>query len=145
MNPVPTEAQILIARCIAAVFLGLALLHLYWAAGERRGFEAAVPRLADGVPAFTPSRAMTACVAIALLACAAVVWANGDARGAMLQPIPRWLCSALGVVMLLRAVGDFRLVGFFKRLRHSRFARLDTRYYSPLCLTLGIACLWIAT
>jgi lipopolysaccharide/colanic/teichoic acid biosynthesis glycosyltransferase len=34
-----------------------------------------------------------------------------------------------------------RYVGFFKRMRDSRFARFDTLVYSPLCLFL--ACLII--
>ena len=38
----------------------------------------------------------------------------------------------------LRAFGDFKHVGFFKTSKNSRFSALDTRYYSPLCLLLGI-------
>lgn len=40
--------------------------------------------------------------------------------------------------MLLRAVGHFRLVGFFKKITGSRFARLDTMLFSPLCMALGL-------
>jgi catechol 2,3-dioxygenase-like lactoylglutathione lyase family enzyme len=47
-------------------------------------------------------------------------------------------------VFLLRAVGDFRLVGFFKRVRGTPFARWDTRLFSPLCVALGLASLWVA-
>ena len=39
--------------------------------------------------------------------------------------------------VLMRAIGDFRYVGFFKRVRGSRFARMDTTLYSPLCLALA--------
>jgi hypothetical protein len=46
--------------------------------------------------------------------------------------------------MLARAVGDFRLVGFFKTVRGSTFARMDTRLYSPLCVLLGIGMALIA-
>ena len=34
--------------------------------------------------------------------------------------------DGFAVVFLARAVGDFRYVGFFKRVRGTRFARLDT-------------------
>ena len=58
----------------------------------------------------------------------------------------RWLGVVgpigVGVVLLARAVGDFRYVGFFKRVRGSRFATLDSRYFSPLCLILGLGALW---
>jgi hypothetical protein len=46
-----------------------------------------------------------------------------------------WLIAA---VFALRAIGDFRYVGFFKRIRDSRFARLDTLAYSPLCACLAL-------
>jgi len=41
-------------------------------------------------------------------------------------------------VFALRAIGDFRHVGFFKRVRGCRFARLDTLAYSPLCTALAL-------
>jgi hypothetical protein len=41
-------------------------------------------------------------------------------------------------------VGDLRLVGFFKRVRDTRFARRDTLFYSPLSLALGLALLGLA-
>ena len=37
-----------------------------------------------------------------------------------------------------RAIGDFKYVGFFKRVRGSKFARMDTLVYSPLCLLLAL-------
>jgi hypothetical protein len=45
--------------------------------------------------------------------------------------------------LLARAIGDFKYLGLFKRVRGSRFATLDTFVYSPLCLLLaaGIATL----
>ena len=49
-----------------------------------------------------------------------------------------------GLVLLLRAIGDFNLVGFFKRIRGSAFARMDTWFYSPLCVLLGIGLLNVA-
>ncbi|MDF0673312.1 MAG: DUF3995 domain-containing protein [Nitrospira sp.] len=48
------------------------------------------------------------------------------------------LANPLALVLLLRAIGDFRLVGFWNRIRDTCFARLDTALYSPLCLALAI-------
>jgi hypothetical protein len=49
-----------------------------------------------------------------------------------------WLSYALALGLAARAVGEFKYVGFFKRVRGSKFARLDTLVYSPLCLLLAI-------
>lgn len=40
---------------------------------------------------------------------------------------------------IVRAIGDFKYVGFFKKIYNSSFASLDTRYFSPLILVLGIS------
>lgn len=123
---------------LIAVFLGLSLLHFYWLLGGRLGLNAAIPEI-DGKPAFQPSATATLVVAIGLALCAWLIAATG---GVLSLPLPysvlSWLTRALALVLLLRAIGDFRLVGFFKRIRGSRFARLDTVLYSPLCLVLAI-------
>ena len=55
--------------------------------------------------------------------------------------VPAWLSRyglwLLAGVFLLRAIGDFRYVGFTKKVRATRFAQLDTRFYSPLCLLMS--------
>ena len=46
--------------------------------------------------------------------------------------------SILAAVVIVRAVGDRKHVGFLKRVRDTEFARRDSRIYSPLCLLLGL-------
>jgi hypothetical protein len=55
------------------------------------------------------------------------------------------IASAVATVFaaFLRSVGDFRLVGFFKRVRGTRFARYDSLLFSPLSLALGVPTLWL--
>lgn len=55
------------------------------------------------------------------------------------------LSAGLALGLLLRAVGDFRYVGFFKSVRDSRFATMDTWCYSPVCLALSIGVAYVAT
>jgi hypothetical protein len=50
----------------------------------------------------------------------------------------------LAGVFLLRAVGDRKYVGFFKRVRGTAFARWDSRLYAPLCLALGLGAAAVA-
>jgi hypothetical protein len=44
----------------------------------------------------------------------------------------------------LRTIGDFRLVGVFKRVRGTRFARLDSIAFAPLCLLLAAGVVRVA-
>jgi hypothetical protein len=134
----------LVALLMAAILSALGLVHIYWALGGRSGSGSAVPEL-SGRPAFEPSRPGTLAVAIALFAAALLIATAGRLLvDPLAPPTVRLLTFCLGAVFLARAVGDFRLVGFFKRVQGSRFARLDTLVYAPLCLILGIAALFVA-
>jgi Protein of unknown function (DUF3995) len=72
----------------AAVLGGVSVLHLYWAAGGRRGKHAVVPT-SDGRALMAPSRAATVAVAVALARPACSTWVrrrDGSRAG----------CTALG-------------------------------------------------
>jgi hypothetical protein len=133
-----------VALLLSGILSILGLIHIYWAFGGRSGSAAAVPELA-GRPAFKPSRSSTLAVAFALFVAAALVMAAGRLTADPFPPpIVRILTFGLGAVFLVRSIGDFRQVGFFKRARASRFAQLDTFVYAPLCLILGFAALFVA-
>jgi hypothetical protein len=59
-------------------------------------------------------------------------------------PTLRWLSYLLAAGLFARAVGDFRFLGFFKRVRGTRFATLDYFLYSPICLLLAAGVTLIA-
>ena len=135
---------IVLAIVLIAIFAFLASVHVYWAFGGRFAKMAAVPQL-RGSPSFVPGRMATLLVACCLFACAALI---GAATGFIAAPVPaiviRWGCYGLALLLLLRAIGDFRLVGFFKTVRGSRFAWLDSALYSPLCLALALGVFFLA-
>ena len=128
----------LLAILLVGVFALLALVHVYWALAARATRSAALPEI-DGRAAFVPSRMVTLAVALALTACALLVAATSGLAPPLL-PLRMlcWLMFALALVLLARAIGDFRLVGFFKRVTGTRFARLDSAVYSPLSLLLAM-------
>lgn len=133
-----------LALVVAAALAAIAVLHAYWGLVGVGTRSAAVPEV-DGRPVFVPTRSACFAVAFALLAAAFVLLVRG---GYVALPAAPWLGAAgsasVGVVLVARAVGDFRYVGFFKRVRGSRFAVLDSRLFSPLCLALGASSLWVA-
>ena len=126
-----------LAAIVCVVFVVLALWHLYMAMFGAPGGGGAVPSV-NGKPLFVPSTQSTVAVGVALLLCALLVAATA---GRVSVGLPRnvlvWLSCALALGLLARAIGEFRYVGFFKKVRGSRFATLDTYVYSPLCLLLA--------
>jgi hypothetical protein len=133
-----------VAIIVSLTFVVLALWHFRMALSTDKGTGGAVPSQ-SGKPLFVPSARATLAVGFVLLAFAYLVAA---AAGLVASGLPRallsWPCYALALGLLARAVGEFRYVGFFKRVRDSRFARLDTLLYSPLCLLLAIGVAFIA-
>jgi hypothetical protein len=133
------------AFALASVLTFLSGLHIYWAIGGRWGWGTAIPQM-DGRAAFSPSRFATVLVAIGLAVAALVPLVR---TGALPVPAPLWLSQGsaglLAFVFFIRAVGDFRLIGFFKRVRGTPFAIWDTRLFSPLCLLLAAGFARVAT
>ncbi|BCQ61583.1 hypothetical protein PBOI14_33330 [Pseudomonas sp. Boi14] len=136
--------NLLLAQGVAGSFLLISLIHLYWAAGGKRGSDAVIPEVpGPGMtqPAFRPPALATMLVAVALLLVAMLVCLRvGLYLPTVTHPSLQWVISAIALLMFARAIGDSELVGFFKEVRDSKFARLDTLFYSPLCVVLGPGC-----
>jgi Protein of unknown function (DUF3995) len=111
-------------------------LHLFWATGGRAPSSVVIPDR-DGAPLLHPTRAQT--LAVAALVGAAALLYHGNAAAAR----PRWLfrsgTATAGSVLIARAIGDGNAVGVTKRIRDTRFARMDTAVYSPLCAAIGLS------
>jgi hypothetical protein len=133
-----------LAVLTTVVFLGLSALHVYWAVGGRRGTDAVIPTV-EGRRALNPSSPAALGIAAALALAAAITIGS---TGVLHSVVPAWLIRSglivLALVFALRAVGDFRLIGFTKRVKDTRFARLDTKLFSPVCVGLAAACAALA-
>jgi hypothetical protein len=125
-----------IFACLILALLGG--IHLYWALGGRVSRDGAIPSI-NGKALLAPTSAVTALVGIALFAMSGLV---GATAGLFATPIPpgvlRVATGLLALVFFARGIGDFRYVGFFKRVKGSLFATRDTYVYSPLCMVLAV-------
>jgi hypothetical protein len=121
------------------VILGaLSILHAYWALGGRWGSANTVP-IVNGRRSFDPTPLATWAVSGLLAVAVILVIGKADWIGtgpiSALFDVGVW---GLGLVFLLRAVGNVRTFGFFKTITDTPFAKWDTWLYSPLCLLLAL-------
>ena len=128
----------ILALIITVSFVLLGLLHFYWAAGGKAGVHKVIPTI-DGKPSIEPGKIIIALVGAALVGIGAVSYLLGFVK---LDEFPygKYIVYAgwlLSVVFVARAVGDFKLVGFFKKHKTSGFAEYDTKYYSPFFLLVS--------
>lgn len=131
---------------LALCFFVIALVHVYWAFGGTKGLHLALPERA-AQPVFKPGPLPTLVVAVGMLAVVAcILRLSPQIHWDVLAGLPvSWARTSLGlltVALLLRAVGDFHYVGWGKcwvkrGINHTSFAKMDTRFYVPLCLLLA--------
>ena len=139
-NPMNTQISLL----LAIIFTLLSVLHLYWVVGGKWGLSVAVPSQEDGDFAFRPPPLLTFIVAVGLAGMGIFELFGG---GWLDWPFSRlWLQIGLGCItgiFLLRAMGDFKYSGFFKKVKETAYAKNDSRLYSPLCLFIGLGTLFL--
>ena len=118
----------------------LAVIHFYWAFGGTWGIASVLPTNLNEDKMLKPSWFASVLVGVILLFVALLY----EIEVAVVSKtiFPKFIVNnglyAVGGVFILRAIGDFKYVGFFKRIKGTLFAKNDTKYFSPLCLFLGI-------
>ncbi|HDR7716974.1 DUF3995 domain-containing protein [Bacillus albus] len=125
-----------ISVCI--LFL-VSFLHVYWAFGGKWATNSVIPTKA-GEKAFTPSVGMTLFIAL-LLSTAAIILLQQTNLVHFQVPniivqLGSWVCM---IVFFIRVIGEFHYFGIFKRKKDTRFAKMDTVLYIPLCAFLSLS------
>jgi len=120
----------------AILLLIIALLHFYWALGYKWGLDKAIPTGIKGQRTLKPPKILTALVGIFLLGFAYVAYMLGQGNHHNIMVYMGW---TIGVIFILRAIGEFNVVGIFKKIKGTVFAKYDTYFYIPLCLFVGYA------
>lgn len=113
----------------------IALIHFYWSFGGKVGIDLAIPSIEDKA-VINPTKFITFLVGILIIGFATVAYMlkfhNLNSNYII------YLGWIISIIFALRAIGEFRVVGFFKKIKSSKFAKYDTKYYSPLCLFFSV-------
>ncbi len=139
----------MVALLALAIIAFAAAFHFHWAFGGHLGFGVSLPQRPDGEPVMSHRlklwRPAAFGVGLALLALGFLVAARALRWPAGLAPaLVDYSLIGAGILFIARALVPNRYVGFFKTLRTTRWARRDTRLYSPLFLILGVALIAVA-
>ena len=134
----------ILASLNASILLIISLLHGYWGLGGRWGMAQSLPTNAQGESVLKPDAIACFIVAFGLLAMGIyfLIYVK-----IMNVPLPHFVVNygiwGIATIFTARAMGDFRYVGFSKKIMGTEFARFDTYFYVPLCLYLGISSIFI--
>jgi len=110
-----------------------------WVFGGAWGFDKAIPTKKNGEKVLNPKKIDSAVVGLGLI----VFGLFYLLKTPLIDfDLPNWIVTygswIIPGILILRAVGEFKYVGFFKAIKETEFGKLDTKFYSPLCLMLGI-------
>ena len=126
------------------IFILLSILHFYWAFGGKLWYEDVLPTSSNGLHKLNPSRTATLIIAFGMLFFALLtVGSQGWFDRYIKRRYFRYGTLIIAIIFFLRAMGDFRFIGFFKTVKETRFAINDTQIFSPLCLLIGSLSLFI--
>ena len=124
---------------LSLILIGLGIIHFNWVVGGKYGFAESMPTKENGERVLNPKKIDSAIVGLGLTAFGLFYVFKS---GIITNYLPDWITEYGGWIIpsifILRAIGEFKYVGFFKRIKRTNFGRLDTKYFSPLCLIIGI-------
>ncbi len=118
----------------------IALIHFYWAFGGKLGIDAALPTK-NGKRLLNPTKLLTFLVGFLILGFAFVVYTLAFGKP---NEIYIYLGWSISCIFFLRAIGEFNMVGVFKKIKDTKFAEYDTKYFTPLCFYFGVSIGWLS-
>ncbi len=121
------------------IFTVLSGFHFYWFFGGEWGLDKVIPSKDDTASSLAIPKFATLIVALGLFSFGMIYLINA---GFIHLQIPNWIVNFGGyfipAIFTLRAIGDFNYAGFFKKIKHTDFAKADSKIFAPLCLFIGI-------
>ena len=127
------------------IFLFLSVLHAYWGFGGKWASRAVLPSKDNDTRPNMPGPLPTFAVAFSLFGFGLFVLAKS---GWITSDLPTWgsqygLWTIAGI-FIIRAIGEFKYVGLFKKVKYTEFGKNDTKFYTPLCLAIGVLTIVLA-
>lgn len=122
---------------VSIIFTFLSLVHFYWALFENSMQEFVIPEM-NNEKVFTPTKASTLFVSFGLMLFAFIILGHiGVFELILFEELFEYGTWLIGFIFIGRAIGDFKFVGFSKKIKGTKFAIWDTRLYAPLCLFIA--------
>lgn len=124
---------------LVLTYFAIALIHSYWLFGGEKWIDKALPTDENGKRVLNPSKFKTVIVTFGLLLFALYYLLKMELFEIKIPKLiteySGWIIS---IIFIIRAIGDFKYVGFFKRIKKTEFAKFDTRYFTFISLIIGL-------
>lgn len=130
---------IILSIILSLVFLFFGGIHFYWVFGGKWSLEKVIPTKTNDLNINSIPKFATVIVGLVFLFFGLIYVIKS---GLVNIQIPNWIINygyyIVPILFLLRAIGDFKYVGFFKSITTTTFAIWDQKLFAPLCLFISI-------
>lgn len=120
-------------------FSVLSGFHFYWLFGGMWGLKSVIPSKGNESITLAIPKFATIVVALGLLFFGLIYLNQTELFTVQLN---HWILQYgmwfIPSIFLLRAIGEFKYVGIFKRIKNTSFAKADNQIFIPLCLSIGV-------
>lgn len=129
----------MLSTILLVIFTSLGFIHFYWLFGGKWGLEKVIPTKDNQLNTLSIPKFATLIVGLIFVFFGLIYLVKS---GLTNLEVPNWVTNygywILPSIFILRAIGDFKYVGFFKKIKNTNFAKADSMFFSPLCLTVAI-------
>ncbi len=130
---------IILSVILFLIFAVLGGFHFYWLLGGKWGLEMVIPSKGNKASTVSIPKFATLIVGLVLVLFGQIYLVKS---GLIAVSVPNWVTNYgywfIPSIFVLRAIGEFKYVGFFKKIKNTEFAKADSKIFSPLCITIGI-------
>ena len=121
------------------IFTVLGTFHFYWLFGGKWGIDKVIPSKNNQEISLSIPKLATIIVGLVLVLFGFVYLIESKLISVQL---PNWTLAFcywfIPLIFIIRAIGDLKYVGFFKKVKNTKFAKADSKIFSPLCLAIGL-------
>lgn len=130
----------LLSTLLFLTFIVLGGFHFYWLFGGKWGLKQVIPTKEKTATVLGVPPLATLIVALGLTLFGSLYLLKS---GLLNLSFSHWILTFaywfIPSIFLLRAIGEFNYVGLFKKIKHTDFAKADSRIFVPLCLSIGLS------
>ncbi|WP_152286638.1 DUF3995 domain-containing protein [Flavicella marina] len=132
-------AGLILSIILFIIFTILGVFHLYWLFGGVWGIKKVIPIRNKELNTISIPKTATLLVSFILFSFGLIYFIKS---GIFYIIAPNWITNyaywIIPFIFILRAIGEFNYVGFFKKIKNTEFSKADSKIFSPLCLLIGI-------
>ena len=129
----------ILSLILFVIFIALGGFHFYWLFGGVWGLEKVIPSKDTKANTLTIPKFATLLVGLVLVLFGLMYLIKPEIISVsipiLLIDYGYWIIPS---IFIIRAIGDFNYVGFFKKVKNTEFSKADSKIFSPLCLIIGI-------